>query len=234
MDVRVQIADAIKREDADSIRRLLRENPDQLNAFAWIGGSTWLRYAAFTGSLTSVRTLVDAGCDINLGDNQAGAAPICWAALGHEQIVSFLLSRGAKLDVSRSATNPLFWAVSHWQKADQTEIVLLLLKAGIDSKIAYPYKSKKKVKMDLDAIGSAFLWGTPRKAGVVAAWNCRGNPDSLNSVLAEAQRAALTHIAARKRSSDRQREFDEKTQQILSIATTAAAEFRDYFGKNAP
>jgi ankyrin repeat protein len=217
-----QMARAINLGDREEVLGIVSAHPEQRYAHTLFCGTTWLGYAAGQGNLAAVKALVEAGADVNQGGKYESTAPICWAAKGHEDVVRFLLEQGARLDTASPIVNPLFWAVSHWQKADQTEIVLMLLRAGIDSRAAYPYKSRKKAKADLDAVSKAFLWGTPIKAGVVAAWNCRSRPEDVRAVLEAAQLASLSHVPQRKLSPEKQSQLDEKVNRILETAYDSA------------
>ena len=217
-----QMARAIDQGDREAILALVSAHPETLHEYTFFCGKTWLGYAAGQGALTAVRTLVEAGADVNQGGKYESTAAICWAAKGHEDVVRFLLEQGARLDTATQAANPLFWAVSHWEKPDQTEIVLMLLRAGIDSRVIYPYKSRKKPKAGLDAVSKAFLWGTPTKAGVVAAWNCRHRPEEIRSVLEAAQLASSTHVPQIKLSPEKKIQQDEKIRLLLEKAYDAA------------
>lgn len=134
------IIDAIKREDCDEILRLFNSHPEQKRWHTPFGGATWLGYAAGQGRFEVVRALVLAGADVNQGSARENVAPICNAAGNASfEIVEYLLACGAKLNTSSSVVNPLIWTATDWHHADDTSIVRLLLKAGIDSTVAYPY-----------------------------------------------------------------------------------------------
>ena len=221
MDVR-KIIDAINEEDSKQIASFFQKYPDQKRAYTFFAGKTWLGYAAGQGKIAAVRSLVMAGLDVNQGCKRDNVNPICDAAQGHLDIVQYLLGCGAKLDVSTPLTNPLFWAVRHWEQADDTEIVLLLLKAGIDCTVKYKYKSRTKNKRDLDAIATAFLWGTPVKAGVIAAWNAKGNKSKIKNLLKDAMEAADSHVANYKYGEKKLEEIAKKRMQSLDKAMESA------------
>jgi len=178
-----QIVDAIKDENEQLIRELIKSNPEQISAFSPFGGQTWLGYASQLGKLGSVKALVGLGLDINVGDNRENILPICSAADGgHIQVVEYLLSKGSSLDVSKSVRNPLFAAIV----GRSVEIVELLLAAGIDSKTRY----NSETMIDMDAIAFALLRGEEDCAKAIAMWNSKGNQEIAKLLLAEADRIA--------------------------------------------
>lgn len=163
-----QIVDAIREEDCEAIENLFNRNPDQITAYTFVGGQTWLGYACQIGKLNSVKALIQIGLDINAGDKLDGSAPICSAAdNAHSGIVEYLLSCGAKLDVSASVRNPLFAAIV----GRSAKIVRLLLEAGIDTSARYNSKTMK----DMDAVAFALMRGERECAEVIALWNANGD-----------------------------------------------------------
>lgn len=221
MDVK-EIISAIKEENSQEIISFFNKYPDQKHAHTFFAGQTWLGYAAGQGKILAVQTLVMSGLNVNQGSKIDNVKPICNAAHGHTNIVRYLLSCGAELDVSAPLTNPLFWAVRHWQQADDAEIVKLLLKSGIDSTIKYEYKSRTKSKKDLDATATAFLWGTPVKAGVIAAWNAKRSNTKIQNLLEEAQVAAYSHAANYKFGEKKLKEIEQQRTRCLKLAMESA------------
>lgn len=209
MDVK-EIINAIKEENTQEIISFFNKHPEQKRAYTFFAGKTWLGYAVGQGKISVVKTMVMAGLDVNQGCKRDNVKPICDAAHGHTDIVQYLLSCGAELDVSAPLTNPLFWAVRHWEQADDTETVVLLLKSGIDSTIKYEHKSRTKNKADLDAAATAFLWGTPAKAGIIAAWNAKGNKEQIEKLIKEAEIAAHSHVANYKFGEEKLKKLSSK------------------------
>lgn len=222
------LIEAIKREDVESIARLFELDPEQKHAHTFFGGSTWLGYAAGQGKLQAVKALVSFGVDVNQGSSRENVAPICNAAgNGHFEIVEYLLASGSRLDITASVVNPLIWAVTDWHRAKDTTIVKLLLKAGIDSVVEYPYSGRTKTKKPLNAISKSLLWGTPIKAGTIAAWNAAGNYDRARELLEAAMVAAGTHVVRNRCGKEKLAEMQRKEEQSLQKALDAAlnAEF---------
>lgn len=223
------ILDAIKREDCSDILRLLDSNPDQKHWHTPIGGATWLGYAAGEGKIKAVKTLLLAGVDVDQGSDKDNIAPICNATgNGFFDIVEYLIECGAKLNTSTSISNPLMWAVTDWRHADDTSIVSLLLKAGIDSTVAYPYSGRTKTKQPLDATAKSLLWGTPAKAGTIAAWNAQGDEQRIRQLLEHAMTAADTHQTKYAYSSKKIAEMKNKRVNSFKRAVEVAliADFR--------
>lgn len=216
------LLEAIKLEDSGLIARLLEQHHDLVRAYSPFGGSTWLGYAAGEGKLHSVKALLAAGADVNQGSQRDNVAPICNAAgRGHRSVVEHLLSCSARLDTSTSIANPLIWAVTHWERADDTDIVKLLLSAGIDSTVKYPYSERTKFKMPLDAMGKALLWGTPAKAGVIAAWTATGE-EQIRELLENAMIAADTHLERYRYGDAKLAEMSHKREMSLQKAIDTA------------
>lgn len=178
-----QLADAIEAEDCKSILRLLRENPDQLAWHTPFGSQTWLGYAAQIGKVKAAECLIEAGVDINAGDKRENRKPICSAAAnGHYEMVSFLLERGAEIDVSLSVRNPLFAAIV----GRSVQITKLLLTAGIDSAVSYTSNTMR----DMDAVAFALMRGETECARVIASWKAEGNGAQTEEMLSAAYRVA--------------------------------------------
>jgi len=191
-----EIIKAIKEGNCEELVRIFHDHPEQVNAYTFFAGKTWLGYAAGQGKIKSVQALVDLGLDINQGCKRENVTPICDAAgNGHLEIVQYLLNRGAELNVSSPLENPLIWAVADWNNAEDTKIVEALLKAGIDTNVTYKYTSRTNKKEDLDVIAKAFQCGTPVKAGVIASWNAKGNSSKIEEILNNAMAAADSHEA---------------------------------------
>jgi ankyrin repeat protein len=175
-----QIVDAIKTEDVGMLRELFKENPEQITFVTPFGAQTWLGFAAQVGKLRSVEALVDIGFDVNAGDARDDQKPICSAAdNNHQEVVEYLLSRGAVLDVSASVRNLLFAAIIGRSPA----IVQLLLEAGIDSKVRYNSRTMKNT----DAVAFALKRGEKECARVIALWNADGDEVAAARALDEAR-----------------------------------------------
>jgi ankyrin repeat protein len=95
---------------------------------------TWLHVAADFGNLTLAQRLVSLGADVNQRSGTFGGAAVNLAAAkGHIEVVRYLLSEGAELDVGEPERNPLFSAIY----GGHIEIVRLLVEAGIDWRVKY-------------------------------------------------------------------------------------------------
>lgn len=73
-----------------------------------------LQYAA-SGDLKTVKLLVDSGTDINQADEINGATALHnAAALGHTEMLQWLLQNGAKINAKdKQGATPLIWATYH-------------------------------------------------------------------------------------------------------------------------
>lgn len=93
-------------------------------------GETALSIAAYTGKLSYVQRLIEAGAEINF----YGWAPLSYAAFnGHTAIVEYLLQRGAEIDSpTENGSTALFFAA----RFGHVEVIKLLLKNQANPTIA--------------------------------------------------------------------------------------------------
>lgn len=106
---------------------------------------TWLHVAASKGELNIVKKLIELGSNINvIGGVYGGGALNEAASAGHIDIVSYLLSCRADMDVSEPERNPLFGAISN----GHVDIAKLLIESGTDTEVKYSGESMK----DMDAL----------------------------------------------------------------------------------
>ncbi|WP_458122445.1 suppressor of fused domain protein [Paenibacillus sp. Z6-24] len=130
---------SIKKGDIDTFLKLIDDNPDQLKKKTPFG--TWLHVASSEGQLEIVKKLIKLGADINASGGIYGGGALNEAASeGHYEVVEYLLSYGVKLDVSEPEKNPLFGAISN----GHVNIVKLLIKNGIDTKVKYTGETMKE------------------------------------------------------------------------------------------
>ncbi len=148
--VHKDIRTAIKQGNLEQVVSLIAEDEARLKMMTPFG--TWLHVAASFGQLTIVKKLIEMGLDVNAYGGTAGGGALHRAAsAGHENVVRYLISCGAMLDVSEPERNPLFGAIY----GDHTAIAKLLIDSGIDTHIRYTGESMK----DMDAIAFAREWG---------------------------------------------------------------------------
>lgn len=132
MDLSKQVFKAISDGDLDALAALVRTDRSLITARNAYG--SWLHRACNEGQLPIVKYLVENGADVNLVGGLTSAGPIADAVSGGNiEIVKFLLSHGAALDVNTTDRNALFWAISY----DRVDIAELLLRAGIDPHVIY-------------------------------------------------------------------------------------------------
>jgi hypothetical protein len=94
-----------------------------------------LMVAVSAGDAARVKSLIEAGADVELRDNGGWTPLISAARRGHVQVVEVLLEHGANPNVSESdnmAMTPLTWAVSD----DDPRMVQALLAHGADVNVA--------------------------------------------------------------------------------------------------
>jgi ankyrin repeat protein len=123
---------AIRQGDIDRISSLINTHPEYTNMATPFG--TWLHVASRAGDLGVVKLLVDLGVDINKAGGTFEACPLKTAvSSGHYEVVEFLLSSGASVDLSEPFRNPLFSAIYN----GRLDIAKLLIHHGADTTVRY-------------------------------------------------------------------------------------------------
>jgi ankyrin repeat protein len=145
-----EIRSAIKQGDVDRVVALIGSDNSRLTMMTVFG--TWLHVAASHGKLEILKRLIDMGADVNRrGGVFGGTALNDAASSGHKDVVEYLLSKGAILDISEPMGNPLFGAIY----GGYTDIAKLLIERGIDTSVKYTGKSMQ----NMDALAFAREWG---------------------------------------------------------------------------
>jgi ankyrin repeat protein len=86
-----------------------------------------LRRAAQSGNTAEVRSLLDAGIEVNATDN-VGYTALMWASgMGHPEVAKLLIETGADINAQNNNGRT---ALMHASQAGHTEIVELLKRAG--------------------------------------------------------------------------------------------------------
>jgi hypothetical protein len=164
VDLIKRIREAIKRGQVDTVERLIGGDKTKLNVATAFG--TWLHVAASSGQLDVLRRLVAMGGDVNAQGGIAGGGPLNEAANeGHVEVVKYLLSAGASLDVEKSERNPLSSAI----QGGHLEVAKALIDAGIDTSISYNGPSMK----GMDAVAFAREWGRGDILELLLASGCK-------------------------------------------------------------
>lgn len=91
--------------------------------------------AAGTGDMATVQKALDGGIDVNKTTDSEGSLPLSRAALmGQEEMVAYLISRGAKVNAYDRIASPLYQAVF----GGHLEVVKLLLEKGANPNAKLP------------------------------------------------------------------------------------------------
>ncbi len=120
------IHEAATAGEIETVRNLIDDNPELLNAPDDIGGLP-IHAAASNGHLEIVRLLLDRGVQVDAPDRES-TTPLGVAGLGgHYETGKFLIERGASVTVADDAgTTPLLWAA----QGGSIDLVKLLLEKG--------------------------------------------------------------------------------------------------------
>lgn len=162
---------AMRADDIQLLDQLLDDTPNHFDNDKW--GRTILHDAASHRSLKVLRHLVERGGNVNVVSSKEGETPLVLAASsGIPEKVRFLLDNGAILQTGKSIQNPLFGAISSYTsprgrglpKENYTQIVKMLLDAGIDATVRY----NSDTMIDMDAMAFAWMWGRQDIARLIA------------------------------------------------------------------
>jgi len=154
-----EFIDAVKRGDLSKVRELVKENPALLNARTKRGLSPVL-VALYSGQKVAAANLIAMGADLDVYDAAAagrldrvralverdpalvnaisaeGFPPMGLAAyLGHEEVVEYLISKGAEVNYAAPPTG--FTALTGAVNSRHARIVDLLLKHGAEVNHVY-------------------------------------------------------------------------------------------------
>ena len=155
---------AIRRGDVDRISSLINTHPEYTNLMTPFG--TWLHVASRVGNLDVVKHLVDLGIDVNKAGGTFETGPLKTAvSFGHIKVVEYLLSNGAKEDLSEPFRNPLFSAIYN----GRYDIAELLVDHGIDTTVRYTGENMRnmdalKYAIELEQFEIADLLSKQRNA----------------------------------------------------------------------
>ena len=129
---------AIKDGNIEEVKKLFYDNPSLINEVTPFG--TWLQMAAAQGNVIMTGFMIECGIDINKCGGASDGGPINSAAAnGHLDVVKLLIEKGAVLDTSTAAKNPVIAAIydGHY------DVVKYLVEKGIDITATYEIGSIK-------------------------------------------------------------------------------------------
>lgn len=127
-----EMRQAIKGGDLIAVKNLLDRYDGLLHVVTTFG--TWLHDASTYGQYEVAKYLIECGIDVNINGGVSDCSAITSAAFeGNKDIVELLFLKGAQLDVSSLARNPLFAAIYN----GHYEVAKYLIDNGIDITAKY-------------------------------------------------------------------------------------------------
>ena len=133
-----QMASVIKTDDPKQIMDFIREDKSRLTSTTSSG--TCFQYAAEQGCRNAVACLLELGAEINARSGILEFTALeASANKGHSDVVRYLISKGAVLDLSSPDHNPLFHAIYE----NHADVVSVLLSSGLDPHVTYRTESGK-------------------------------------------------------------------------------------------
>lgn len=184
-----EISKAIRESDLTTLVRFAREQPKELTKLTPFG--PWLHFAAVRSTAEIVKFLIGTGADVNArydfekGEiSPTGATALRRAAsYGRVDIVSLLLENGACLHVENTFCNTLFGAIY----SGSSEVVQLIVDAGIDLSVSYPTDTK----VNMDAIAYAIERGETSIAKIIAQGLATGDTEKADALLEDAKERVI-------------------------------------------
>lgn len=163
----------------DEFLEEIRKRPEEIDSRKpWSSGGTWLHKAAFDVRVDLVEPLLKLGFSTDIRDN-LGNVPLNEAICSKSpEIARLLLDYGSPLLADRPENNPLFAAIV---PARSTELVQLLLDAGMDTSPRYRMDAAQGAEMD--AIGFAYMWRMDDAAEAIARHQAAGDQDVYERLL---------------------------------------------------
>ena len=126
------VRQAIKDNDVNRFEELIGEDEEKLNMVTVFG--SWLHDAATFGHIEVASKMIDMGINKELHKSGESENAISYAASkGQNEMIKFLYSKGVKLDLTDSQSNPLFRAIIR----GHIDTIKLLLDMGVDITINY-------------------------------------------------------------------------------------------------
>lgn len=123
-----ELFDKIRKQDWSFYLSCLIKDSSLLHRCDAMGNQA-LHIAAYQGNLEVISQLIEQGADVNAENNNHLTALDLAASNGDEDLVMFLLVKGAKSTAAKGKLSPLHWATIY----GQTPVVRLLIKQGIDT-----------------------------------------------------------------------------------------------------
>ena len=153
MDIKIvqKMLDAISSNDLECIKNLVFKKDFNINEKTVMG--TFLQAAICEKNDEIAIFLIEEGIDINCIAGVTKSSALTDAVfMNNKKIVAILCENGAKLDVTTTKNNPLFFAIS----GRKVEIAKYLIDAGIDIYATYKIGEIE----NCDACEWAKKWGT--------------------------------------------------------------------------
>jgi hypothetical protein len=171
-----QIADALDRDDADEVVRLLKAHPELKGIPTGVG--TWLHTAANRGAFRSVKALVALGFDVNVPkhpDDPPEGPLFNAVSRGSQEIVRWLLEHGAHSDcvVKSEGGVTRNFALHQAVEDGRLDLVKLLVEHGANVSVYYGDRTPLLVAQNM---GHEEIAEYLRSKGAKLPWQLAGQP----------------------------------------------------------
>ncbi|MFC2097754.1 ankyrin repeat domain-containing protein, partial [Bacteroidota bacterium] len=117
---------AAQKGNNDSIKALLKRNPDLINAISFMG--TALHMSAFSGHPETAELLIKSGAGLNVQDRRGWTALHYAAMLEHTDIINLLIKNDADLNITnKSGKTPLHITIGALNSKKQVPVITSIL-----------------------------------------------------------------------------------------------------------
>ncbi len=181
---------ASARGDVDSVKALLRKDPNLISAFSSNDGWGALHWAAYMGRLDVIKLLLENGADVNIRNGANNITPLFWAVhTGHLDAAKLLVEKGADVKIKMKG----FETILHSPGTFETAKLLVDNGADVNAKNdrgmtpLHSIADKSGLNWVQKELLDVFFW---KNGGTVNTWKAdfekyRGDAEKVTAEIAE-------------------------------------------------